>query len=191
MLWVSHDDGGWYQVASSFTSSHNINTTLHPKSPLKICENLAQIPHIFQLKDVCVLIINIPLWRVEFGIWLANTTEKFDIWNLSVVFEPNSTLRRRMFLLKCCLAFDSTQPTSQSLLISTTQSVTSWSRSRDFFQFWNFRWYRYVGQPSPPLIIPPCTIYYLLCSLCLPWFALSSKCHLWTKWKSTWEWILR
>ena len=77
-----------------------LNTTLHPKSPLKICGiwpiSVVFEPnsHIFSksvriwLKhhrfwsnstDVVVLIINILLRRVEFGIWLSNTTEKFEI----------------------------------------------------------------------------------------------------------------
>ena len=29
-------------------------------------------------KDIVVLIINILLWRVEFGIWLSNTTDNFE-----------------------------------------------------------------------------------------------------------------
>ena len=54
------------------------NTTFHLKSPLNICGIWLKF-HIFfnWLKDVVVLIINILLGKVEFGIWLSNTTEKF------------------------------------------------------------------------------------------------------------------
>ena len=95
------------------------NTTLHPKSALKICGIWAKLDksvriwlkfqiltdfsksvriwlkfHIFfnWWKDVVVLIINILLRRVEFGIWLSNTTEKFEIslgfasWNFKFVY---------------------------------------------------------------------------------------------------------
>ena len=44
------------------------------------CENMLEM-----------LVINTLLWRVEFGIWLLNDTEKF---------EPNSTLRRRVLILQ-------------------------------------------------------------------------------------------
>ena len=54
------------------------NTTFHLKSPLNICGIWLKF-HIFfnWLKDVVLLIINILLRKVEFGIWLSNTTEKF------------------------------------------------------------------------------------------------------------------
>ena len=76
------------------------NTTLHPKSPLKICgiwpKSVVFEPNSHRFwksvriwlkhhrfwsnsTDVVVLIINILLRRVEFGIWLSNTTEKFEI----------------------------------------------------------------------------------------------------------------
>ena len=42
-----------------------------------------------------MLIINTLLWRVEFGIWLSNTTEKFEI---SLGF-ASQILRSRMFIL--------------------------------------------------------------------------------------------
>ena len=58
-----------------------------------------------QWKYVVVLIANTPLRRVEFGIWLSNPTEKFEIslgcaswdFNFSVVFEPNSTPQKRVY----------------------------------------------------------------------------------------------
>ena len=78
------------------------NTTSWPNSHRfwKICENLAQIPQILNgnFGWRVVLIANTLLRRVEFGIWLSNTTENLkshsasprEISNFSVVFEPNS-----------------------------------------------------------------------------------------------------
>ena len=100
----------------------------HHSPPKITTQNLLNLRQMITdlFTGVMVLIINILLRRVEFGIWLSNTTanSKFKIflWCLSQI--PNSTLRRRMFIPKFLLDIDM----FQNFLVDV-------DRDSDFFSY--------------------------------------------------------